>query len=313
MSAASRLGQALRNPICAAAWAVGKVFPRLLLANHSRLARRQGLQRTRLVLSFDCDTDRDIQVVRGVHDRLKGLGIRPVYAVPGELLERGAEVYASIAAEGAEFLNHGYRQHCRINPGTGTYESDVFYNLLSPQDLQEDVTRGHAAVLKVTGRAPRGFRVPHFGTFQGRSQLRFLYDTLRTLGCEFSTSTVPLKGLLGGPVQQPEPGFYELPVSGCYDMPLAILDSFGFRYAPGRVVAEADYTRQFGRMLDFFDGGVRPGLLNYYADPSQVFDWPDFFDCMRKAAPLAAGSYAEILNECRRGMRLRGMRRNGDA
>ena len=66
---------------------------RLLFLNYIRLAKLQGKKRKFFILSLDCDTEEDISVIVQVDGRLSGLGIRPVYAVPGELLEKGRDVY----------------------------------------------------------------------------------------------------------------------------------------------------------------------------------------------------------------------------
>lgn len=297
MGALTKATRAVRDPVYAAVWLTGRFRPEILFRRYCRLARRQGLRGCRFVLSFDCDTEKDIEVVEEVHERLAVMGISPIYAVPGELLEHGAPVYRRIARCGAEFLNHGHTSHCRIDPKTGRYESSFFYDKLPRRTVLQDICRGHETVSRVLGRAPAGFRTPHFGTFQSRTELRFLHDTLQSLGYRYSTSSVPLKGLLGGPVQRIATDFWEIPVSGCFNFPLATLDSYGFRYAPGRVLGESDYERQFSRVLKFLSAGGRSGLLNVYADPSQVYDWPAFFTCMESAAPFAVDSYERVLQE----------------
>jgi hypothetical protein len=37
-----------------------------------------------------------------------------------------------------------------------------------------------------------------------------------------------------------------------------------------------------------------PIAVNLYGDPSQVFDWPEFFQAMAGLAPYAVSSYAEF-------------------
>lgn len=276
-------------------WGLGAVSGPLL-ANHARLAARRGIGRLTVVVSFDCDTDEDIDVVPEVHGRLTALGITPVYAVPGELLERAASTYAALAGSGAELLNHGYRQHCRIEPGTRTYVSSMFYDELTPQQVADDVRGGHDAHLRVLGRAPVGFRVPHFGTYQRPAQLRHLHGILASLGYRYSSSTTPIHGLLRGPVVKGHHGILELPVSGRRDLPRRVLDTWSFRFAPGRDVEPDDYVAQVRAMLAYFAGGRRPGLLNLYGDPSQVADWDGFFTVCAELAPHAAPSFSSVLD-----------------
>jgi hypothetical protein len=274
---------------------LAKFRPQLLFLNYARLARQQGLNRPYFILSFDCDTELDIAVVEQLHAWLTQIGIQPVYAVPGQLLEKGIEVYRRIAFRGAEFMNHGYYVHTRYNSESRTYEGTFFYNKLSRKNILDDIQRGHDTQLALFGKAPLGFRIPHFGTFQRPQDLKFIYDTLKQLGYKYSSSTTPLYGFLHGPLSRVRGELYEIPVSGGYDNPPAILDSWGARYAPGRIGGEENYRQQFAKMLGFFQGAGRSGLLNYYVDPSQVYDWPVFFDCMKLAAPIAIKSYGQLL------------------
>ena len=276
---------------------LAKLRPQQLLHSYVRRAARQGLQRTYFILSFDCDTERDIEVVGDLHDRLRSLGITPVYAVPGALLEKGADAFRAVAATGAEFINHGYAVHTLYRSGTAEWESTLFYDRLPAEAVVEDIKRGHEAIVSVLGAIPAGFRVPHFGTFQRPEHLTLLHDTLSEMGYRYSSSTLPLTGLLRGPARRVRNDLWEIPVSGCFDNPLQILDSWSFRFAPGARSAgrEGEYRVQMEKMLEFFSDS-RPGLLNYYADPSQVHDWDDFFRCMEKAAPIAIGSYRELID-----------------
>jgi hypothetical protein len=293
----SRLAAAVREPGNFALQVTGRLRPKWILGRYLRLARQQGLRRASFILSFDCDTDFDLEVVAEVHARVTALGITPVYAVPGQLLEKGRTTYQKIQASGAEFLNHGYFRHCNYEAETGSYLSSFFYDQIPRALIQEDIRRGHQTFLAIMEKAPLGFRAPHFGSFQAREDLKFLHETLMGLGYLYSSSTVPLYGFRRGPAREIGPRFYEIPLSGCFDRPFYILDSWGFRFAPERQVGDDDYVRQFAKMVDFFNQPGRVGLFNCYADPSQVFDWPEFFECLKLAAPLAVSSYVAFLKE----------------
>jgi peptidoglycan/xylan/chitin deacetylase (PgdA/CDA1 family) len=266
----------------------------LLQVRADRLARRQGVDRPCFVLTFDCDTDDDIAVVPEVHERLRRSGITPAYAVPGEQLAAGADVYRAVAASGAELLNHGQARHCTFDPVARTYDSSFFYDRLPWGDVERDIRGGHDTHLDVVGRAPVGFRVPHFGTFQRRDRLRRLHDLLAAMGYRYSSSTMPLRGLLGGPVQRTSQGVVELPVTGRPTAPNRVLDSWSFRFAPGRRVDERDYERELAMLVDDLLAGRRR-VVNVYADPSQVHDWPGFFHAVARAAPVALPSLAALV------------------
>ena len=256
---------------------------------------RAGITGPCFLLSFDCDTTKDIEVLPSVHSRLTGAGIMPIYAVPGELLEQGTEVYQALHEDGAQFINHGYATHCQLMED-GTYQSSFFYDTLSETSIVEDMARGDDAIRRVLGLAPRGFRTPHFGTFQAPEHLALLYRECCKLGYKFSSSTTPLYAIKNSPLMRSE-GIVEIPVSGCYQWPGTILDSWSFRFAPGRKYGEEDYIRQLRLYQDLMASGV-PFLLNIYADPSQVCDWDEFFDAISAFAKYNLKSFEEIPGVC---------------
>jgi len=260
----------------------------------SRRAAAAGLAGPTVVLSFDCDTDQDIDVVEAVDDRVRDLGLRPSYAVPGELLARGAAAYRRVRASGAEFINHGDKQHCEIRAADGAYLSSFFYDQLPRATVAEDIARGHARHGEIFGAAPEGFRVPHFGTFSAPGELAFLYEQLLDLGYRFSSSTLPVVGARRGP-HRARPSLWEFPVSGGFQRPLAILDSWGYRHAPDRSAEEGDYLAEVRALADWFAAEKPPYLLNIYADPSQVAEWPEFFAAMKLLAPWAVDGFRGLL------------------
>lgn len=282
---------AARDPVQAGYLVLQRVAPGRLLERLARLGAAAGLARPHFILSFDCDTDRDIELSVDVHSRLRAAGITPVYAVPGELLERGAETWRRIAATGAEFINHGHRTHTVYRDGR--YVANLFYDQMSATEIETDIRQGHLSAQRVLGRAPEGFRVPHFGTFGRAAQLRQLHEILRRLGYRFSSSTVPYVAFRHGPVTQ-RFGLPEIPVSGCVKYPMVILDSYTFRFARNRL--DADYLAEIEAWAALLHAG-RPYLVNLYADPSQIADWPDFFTAMARLAPFARPSYRAVLDE----------------
>ncbi len=272
-------------------------MPYALWRMHAWRARRLGLTRLCVVLSFDCDTDRDIEVAEKVAHHLAERKIAATWAVPGEQLKKGASAYRAIAALGYDFINHGYHEHSRLEGGR--YTSSFFYDQLPRALVEQDILDGDRTVAEVIGRRPQGFRAPHFGTFQSAEQLRFLHRVLRRLDYRFSTSTVPHYTLRHGPLHRIAPTFAEIPVSGCYSQPLGILDSYGFRFAEGRRQSDEDYAREFLGLVRFFADGGLPGLINTYADPSQVHDFDGFYQVIEELAgrDILTLSYGELLSK----------------
>lgn len=270
-----------------------------LFARYAELCRRCGLEGVWLVLSFDCDNDEDARVVESVHARLAELDVRPVYAVPGDVLRKAPAVYGRIAATGAEFINHGNRAHTYFDPELGHHASSFFYDRVDPVAVQRDVVAGHGTLREVLGIDAAGFRAPHFGTFQRPRQLQRLHDILRSeLGYRFSSSTIPLWGFRHGPVFS-RFGLYELPLSGGVEAPFSILDTWSCFAAPDRLRTPADFSHEAALLAERF-ASLGVGLINVYGDPSHIHDREEFFEAVRQWRDVARPStYRELLDSVR--------------
>ena len=105
---------------------IRRIKPEWIWAFYANKARHL-LNQSYFILSFDCDTEEDIMVACDVHQRLKEIGITPVYAVPGELLKKGENVYRKLYETGAEFINHGGREHTYFDKKYQRQASSFFY------------------------------------------------------------------------------------------------------------------------------------------------------------------------------------------
>lgn len=269
---------AAKDPLAAAYHIRARLNPDSLWRHYAESSHDAGLCTVKLILSFDCDTREDAKVVWDVHARLSDMGVQPAYAVPGALLRQGAQVYRRIAETGAEFLNHGGVSHTYFDDSAGRYRSCFFYDELAPTQVAQDIVEGDEIVRDVLGASPKGFRTPHFGTYQKPRQLRFLHNTLKQLGYRYSSSTAPYWAMRKGPMFD-DFGIVELPVTGIASRPLSIFDTWAYFEAPGRLFEPADYAREAQALARSFKGH-QCGLLNIYADPSHIFDSDHFFDAI---------------------------------
>ena len=293
MGLARKLRVAAGHPALAAHYAWSRISVAGVLAAYGRRARAAGLDGLRLIVSFDCDTEDDIEAATDVHARMLDMGIMPAYAVPGALLAEGASVYRAIAATGAEFLNHGDRRHMVFDVASGRHESCFFYDQEPRAEVEADIVGGDRRVSEIIGVKPRGFRTPHFGTFQSEGELRWLHALLARLGYAYSSSTTPGFGLCHGPVFA-RYGLPEIPVSGRGSRPFDILDSWSCFARPDRAIGPEDYRDEAIGLARRLGGGA--GLINYYADPSHVEEEPIFFETMRELARLARPTtYRDLL------------------
>jgi len=271
----------------------------MLFRWYHHLSRKQGLGGLFAIISFDCDTAKDAEALNVIQPFLFNHGLASVLAVPGELLLQDSSIYKKLASKSnIEFINHGYKNHTTLTV-EGEYISHYFYDMLSKSEVIDDIRKGHDAVSRITDKQPIGFRVPHFGSFQKAKQLDFLHSTLKEMNYEYSTSTLPSYGFINGPMNKRRFGLYEIPVSGCFDWPLKILDSWSFLYEKKRFVGPNDYIMQLKKMVDYFKGRNYYGVLNYYVDPSQVVCFKGFYECLEymKNNNVTFVTYQQLLSQ----------------
>ena len=161
----------------------------------------------------------------------------------------------------------------------GRYWSTTFYAKMSPEEVVEDIKRGHDIFCQVFGKAPVGFRAPHLGTYQSEEQRALIYDTLKELGYRYSTSTIPKFGLDHGPVVDVG-DLYEIPLSGSYAGPFTILDSWSNIQSPEKPVVKSEYASLFIQTVDRLLDLSIPGVLNYYVDPAHVVNSEAFYQAV---------------------------------
>jgi hypothetical protein len=239
------------------------------------------LAQSSFILSFDCDTEEDYRVAYEVHLRLNDMGIMPVYAVPGELLIKGEKVYSKIYNSGAEFINHGGREHTYFDKGLNRYKSCFFYDEQDEATLAEDIELGHKILNDVLGVHAKGWRTPHFGTYQSPQNLKFIHSQLRKMNYVFSTSTTPVWGYRNGSVFKQD-GIIEIPVSGVVDRPVNILDTWAYFEAPDKTMSGSDYVESCRNITSI--ASESPILINIYGDPSHIHCSDDFFASMKLIA-----------------------------
>jgi len=267
------------SPVKTSFEAVSRLSPSFYWNRYMATTKSAGFTKLFLALSFDCDTAEDATVVIALDRRLRDMGLNPSYAVPGELLLKNSDIYEKLKDRGASFMNHGYKTHTYWDDEMARYTSCFFYDEISRKQVIEDIRLGHECLERFLGKVPSGFRAPHFGTFQRRSELRFLHSILHDLGYKYSSSTSPIYSLIHGPLFS-DFGIREIPVSGVASRPWQIFDSWGFFYAPNRIWNATDYLTQAIKMSKIAKDMKLVGILNYYADPSHVWNQPNFFEAL---------------------------------
>jgi peptidoglycan/xylan/chitin deacetylase (PgdA/CDA1 family) len=251
-----------------------------LLEIYGARASRAGFKHLYLFLSFDCDTDLDIAAVPETHQFLTDLGIKATYAVPGAQLGKGAPVYRKLAVLGAEFMNHGGLPHAEWREDQ--WVGITFYNRMDDAEVVADIRRGHDIVTSVIGAAPRGFRAPHFGSYQQPKQLALVRATAAELGYSYCSTTTPAIGLEKGPAYLTH-GLIELPCFGSARYPRTLLDSWTYLTDRKQYALGDDYYELFAETVTTMLERRIPGVLTWYADPCHVLNQAPFIKAMELA------------------------------
>jgi hypothetical protein len=266
---------------------VNRYFPALLW----KKAKQTKYKNKKHILILDCDTDLDIKVVWTVHERLKTIGIKPIYAVPGEMLLKGLDVYTKIRNEGFEFINHGFKQHTVVDDERLQYKSTFFYSNISKNEIYDDVRKGDETLRNSLDYSPITFRTPHFGTFESKRNLKFIHLLLKDLNYKYSSSSGPFVFFKKGNKYLSHK-IIELPVSGSSTWPLVIPDTYTFRFANNSRFTQEQYEKELNSLFEKMENS-EVIKLNFYADPSQIHDWKNFFHAQSNFAKYNVGTVKE--------------------
>jgi peptidoglycan/xylan/chitin deacetylase (PgdA/CDA1 family) len=274
------------------------------LATYFQRASACGLNGLTLFLSFDCDTDWDIDVVEELDTFLKQRNIVPTYAVPGMQLQRGRDVYGALAKSGREFMNHGAHSHTEWKDDQ--YVPITFYLDMTEEEIVADIESGHQIVTDVTGTRPIGFRAPHFGCFQRDEDLDLIYRTIGKLNYIYASTTVPEKALVNGPAWRVGE-IMELPTSGSARYPNLILDTWTQLTDRRRYALGQSYYELFAETIETFERDGRNALLSWYGDPSHSWGQMAFLKAMDLIAErgIASVSGSEAVALCARAPTIR--------
>jgi len=121
---------------------IGRLSPDLILLIKKKVNKGRKLRNKSMLFILDCDTHKDIECILKVLEDLHNVGIKPLLAVPGELLIQGQEVYKQVSLKGYKFINHGFKQHTFIDE-KGRYVSNYFYEKINKVERQNDILGGH--------------------------------------------------------------------------------------------------------------------------------------------------------------------------
>jgi hypothetical protein len=278
---------------------ISKITPRLVWALRRRSMKSLKLTEPLIVVSCDCDTDEDTAAVLEIDTKFSQIGITPEYAVPGEVLVRGSSTYLQLHGRGRKFLNHGYFDHVTVLSNKPA-ENTFLYSDLSVFEIEDDMARGHTAIKDLFGSAPTGWRTPHFGSFEKRSQLKLIATLGKKFGYTYSSSSTGFHSLKHGQIDLS--GFTaEIPITGHGSAGLGVLDSWSFlrNKADSNSFDSPAFFAELRQIINRFEG--INFLLNIYLDPRFLPKTEIFWDELRRELiGIRSVSFEEVLEKVRK-------------
>ena len=73
---------------------------------------RSNLKKSHFIISFDFETQRDINVISKLTEKLVKINIVPFYAIPGELILKNLSLIKKLSKT-ITFINHGFKIHTK--------------------------------------------------------------------------------------------------------------------------------------------------------------------------------------------------------
>ncbi len=235
---------------------------------------KKNLDNSIFFLSFDFETQKDIDIIEVLTKKLINSKIFPYYAVPGELINNNKEIFKRIS-NSCIIINHGYRIHTAFDSKKKQNYSNLSYNDLTNSEIINDINNAHKIIKKICNQDPKIFRAPHFGEYAEKSSLEFIYKTLVKLNYVYSSSTPPIFSLINSPISK-HFNIYEMSSSSYIKMPLQIIDSWSINNSKLNYKYLYKEFRQVYKLMK-----SSKLFFNIYFDPSDVIKKKTFFDNLK--------------------------------
>lgn len=247
---------------------------------------KKNLTKSLFYLTFDIETHNDINVLKILYEKILKLNISPFFAVPGEFLKNNKTLFQEISDK-SNFINHGYRVHTMFNKLKMHNESSLSYSNLSENEIFKDLELGHNEILKVAKVKPFMFRIPHFAEYSNKFELDKIYEFMANLGYTHSSSTSPISSYVNNPIYLKKK-ILEIPISGCLDNPMQIIDSWAFIGGPASL-GSFKLKKSLNNYLNLMKN--KKLILNIYFDPSDIVNDKELFIIFKKMNALAKTNF----------------------
>lgn len=246
------------------------LFPSMLWKLRRKQMKRLCLDKNYLVVTCDCDTDLDVEALLEIDDKFSNLGIPVAYAAPSELILRNSETFRLILNRGRNLINHGFKDHVRVDP-FGGFSNNLVYSALSREEIRKDFVDAHYFLKDNFGYTAKIFRTPHFGEFRKRRQMRIIHNLCRNFEYEISSSTTGFESFFGLK-QYNSSNLVEIPLTGFGKAGFSVLDSWSFRkeQMDKDIIDAVSFFDKFEEIQNRYRGVN--SFYNIYFDPRHILN-----------------------------------------
>lgn len=281
----------LNNPIRILVYFLMKVLPKKFVKR--RLFYHNSIKDKLFLLSFDCDTQRDINSLEKLIKKLNSINFKVVLAIPGELVQNNFELIKKLKNNySIEFLNHGYYLHTNYNEKEKTYKPIFSYEKKNIEFIKKDIELAHNLFKDKLNVNLIGFRAPHFGDISYNKKKK-IYKYLKKLGYTYSSSSIYDLAFIKGAMFILE-GITEISVTGCADNPMLMLDSWSFLNNNNeKLILSPSYFVELKKLQNVLES-KNFNFVNVYADPSHVIDNDTFFQNLKNFSKLNLLNFGDI-------------------
>ena len=124
-----------------------KFYKKFYFANNIRWAQKN-LESSVFFISFDFETQKDINLIELLTNKLIKSNIIPYYAVPGELIKENKKIFRKISKK-CTIINHGYKVHTEFDKILNKNKSIISYLDFNKNEITKDIIEGHEAIKKI--------------------------------------------------------------------------------------------------------------------------------------------------------------------
>jgi len=210
-------------------------------------------------ISFDCDSQIDIESIPQLLDILSSYNFKVSFACIGRHIEKYPKQHSLILESGHEIINH-----TETHPFSVELNSPEKFSLLNIEKQRQEILNCHIICEKILDYAPKGFRIPHFG-------IQFtptIYAILNDLHYLYSSSILATKTpTFGAPYL--ENGILEFPITTCPKHPFQAFDTYhAFRSQFTSHKTEDDFMGSLCYLNKFQE--KNDTYINLYFDPQDI-------------------------------------------